>query len=92
MAEYTVKILPDAEHETASLPQGYEKLVRKKIARMADNPYPLRQYGKVRGTKKAEPDLYRARQGKYRILYTVDETAKVVTVISVQHRRDIYRS
>lgn len=32
-----------------------------------------------------------ARRGAYRILYTVDEDARAVTVLAVDHRRGIYR-
>jgi mRNA interferase RelE/StbE len=32
-----------------------------------------------------------ARRGEYRALYTVDERARVVTVLAVAHRRDAYR-
>lgn len=32
-----------------------------------------------------------ARRGSYRVLYTIDEHAGVVTVLSAEHRRDMYR-
>lgn len=31
-------------------------------------------------------------QGEYRVLYTVEEGSRVVTVFRVAHRRDVYRS
>ena len=34
---------------------------------------------------------YSARRGQYRVIYTIDQQASVVTVISVAHRRDAYR-
>lgn len=34
---------------------------------------------------------FRVDQGEYRILYTVDEARKVVTVFRVAHRREVYR-
>lgn len=33
-----------------------------------------------------------ARRGEYRIIYTIDDAAEVVTILSVTHRRDAYRS
>jgi mRNA interferase RelE/StbE len=33
-----------------------------------------------------------ARRGSYRILYVIDEHAGVVTVLAVEHRRDVYRN
>jgi mRNA-degrading endonuclease RelE of RelBE toxin-antitoxin system len=32
----------------------------------------------------------RARRGEYRVCYTVDDRAKMVTVLDIGHRRDIY--
>lgn len=35
--------------------------------------------------------LHAARRGDYRIFYRIDDTAKVVRVVSVDHRADVYR-
>ena len=35
---------------------------------------------------------YGARRGEYRIIYTIDDAAGMVTVLSIRHRRDAYRS
>jgi len=32
-----------------------------------------------------------ARRGTYRVLYTIDDDRKVVTVLVIDHRRDVYR-
>lgn len=37
------------------------------------------------------PDLYRLRVGDYRIVYQVKDTALVVFVLSIGHRREVYR-
>jgi mRNA interferase RelE/StbE len=37
-------------------------------------------------------DRLSARRGTYRIIYRVDDRAKVVTVVDVAHRRDVYRT
>lgn len=34
---------------------------------------------------------WRIRIGEYRIIYEIDDTAKTVTVLQVEHRRDAYR-
>jgi mRNA interferase RelE/StbE len=33
-----------------------------------------------------------ARRGTYRIIYRVDDRNRVVTVVDVAHRRDVYRT
>jgi mRNA interferase RelE/StbE len=41
--------------------------------------------------KLAGEEKYRLRQGDYRILYSVDDAAKDVTVVKIGHRREVYR-
>ncbi len=36
--------------------------------------------------------LWRIRQGDYRIVYSIDDGQKTVTVLRIGHRREIYRS
>jgi len=36
-------------------------------------------------------DLFRVRQGQYRILYEVQDDDLTVTIFKIGHRRDIYR-
>jgi len=35
--------------------------------------------------------LYRLRQGNYRVIYSVDDQSRVVDIVKVGHRRDVYR-
>lgn len=55
------------------------------IARLAENPRPP-------GARKLTArDGYRLRVGDYRILYQVDDGAKVVIIYRVMSRGDVYR-
>ena len=36
--------------------------------------------------------IHSARRGTYRVLYRIDETARTVTVLRIDHRSDVYRS
>jgi mRNA interferase RelE/StbE len=40
---------------------------------------------------KGLPGVLRLRVGDYRIVYSVDRARHVVTVVDIDHRRDIYR-
>lgn len=54
---------------------------------LLDNPY--------RVGKRLQPpldDRFSARRGTYRVIYRVDDKRMVVTVVDVNHRRDIYRT
>jgi len=33
-----------------------------------------------------------ARRGTYRVIYRIDDKARVVTVVDIAHRRDVYRT
>jgi mRNA interferase RelE/StbE len=57
-----------------------------KIKSPATQPRPL-------GSEKlaGRPNLYRVRQGNYRIIYSVDDQSRIVDVVKVGHRRDVYR-
>jgi len=35
-------------------------------------------------------DRFSARRGTYRIIYRIDDKAMVVTVVAIDHRRDVY--
>ncbi len=44
--------------------------------------------------KELQPPLdgkWSARRGQYRVIYTIDTAAQVVTVLHIAHRRDAYR-
>jgi mRNA-degrading endonuclease RelE of RelBE toxin-antitoxin system len=35
--------------------------------------------------------LYSARRGDYRVIYHIDDQQRLVTVIAIEHRSDVYR-
>ena len=37
-------------------------------------------------------DRFSARRGAYRVIYRIDDEARVVTVVDIGHRRDVYRT
>jgi len=68
------------------IPQKDLLRIDKTIQALTVQPQPV-------GVKKlvGEGNLYRVRQGDYRIIYTVDHKAGVVSILGVRHRRDVYR-
>ena len=36
-------------------------------------------------------EAYRIRQGDYRAVYAIDDKARIVTVVKIGHRREVYR-
>jgi mRNA interferase RelE/StbE len=73
--EYTVKIIPKAEKEFLKLAKTERNKIRKPFG----------------SQKLKETDYFRIRVGDYRIIYGVDDNRKEVKVLSIAHRRDVYR-
>jgi mRNA interferase RelE/StbE len=42
-------------------------------------------------TKLVNRPEWRVRVGDYRVLYQIDDSKKTVTIVSIAHRRDVYR-
>ncbi|MBS3967261.1 MAG: type II toxin-antitoxin system RelE/ParE family toxin [Truepera sp.] len=57
-----------------------------RVDELAADPFP-REAKKLRGHE----SLYRLRIGHYRVVYSVDAGVKVVALIYVRHRKDVYR-
>lgn len=60
-------------------------VIKKSIADLAYNPRPA-GYKKLKGE-----DAYRIRVGKYRVIYEIDDGRILITVVSVGHRKNIYK-
>jgi mRNA interferase RelE/StbE len=82
---YTVKLKRSAEKELDNLPTKIHDKVINILLSLKENPFP-RNSKKLRGR-----EGYRIRVGDYRILYLIDEPDKNIEVISVAHRREVYR-
>ncbi len=59
--------------------------ISQKIYQLGNNPYGHNSQ-KLGGGKG-----YRIRIGDYRVVYTIDKTAKIITIIKIRHRREVYR-
>ncbi|MFI5402928.1 MAG: type II toxin-antitoxin system RelE/ParE family toxin [Planctomycetota bacterium] len=85
MAAYSVVIRRSAEKEIARLPDATRRLIVHRIRALGDEPRP-------HGSQKLSGrEGYRIRQGEYRVVYTIDDAHRVVTVVRVAHRSDVYR-
>ena len=78
-------MLRRAQKTLARLPQQDYERVRDAIGALGEDPRPA-------GCRKlAGRDGWRIRIGQYRVIYEIKDTIRVVTVLDVGHRRDIYR-
>lgn len=85
---YEVAWTPSARRRFARLPKPVVKVVLEFVCGpLADNP---RRVGKeLRGELSG---AYSARRGEYRVIYSINDHQVIVTMLSVDHSRDAYRS
>jgi len=82
---YSVRLKDRAERELRKLPQKEIVRIVRRLRELALDPRP---YGcqKLSGV-----ELYRIRQGDYRVLYTIYDDEHLVEIIKIGHRREVYR-
>jgi len=83
--KYEVRIIPVAEREMDRLSTAVRGRISRRILSLEDNPRP-RSAKKLSGRGE-----YRLRIGDYRVLYTINDKGRIVTVFAVGHRREVYR-
>ncbi len=85
MAAYKVYFKASVEKDFATIPKKDLKKILRRIQELTDNPRPP-------GCEKLTgQDRYRLRQGRYRIVYSVQDDELTVWLVKVGHRKDIYR-
>jgi len=85
MAVYKVYFKASVERDLATIPKKDLKKILKRIGELADNPRPS-------GCEKLTgQERYRLRQGRYRIVYSIQDDELTVWIVKVGHRKDIYR-
>jgi len=82
---YSLAVRPRARRQLRALPDEMRTRVASEIDALSTDPRP---YGaeKLSGTL-----LWRIRIGDYRVVYAVDDAERVVTVVRIGHRREVYR-
>lgn len=87
MARYSLRIKKTARKELESITAQVDRQrVIARIKSLADDPRPP---GAV---KLSGREWYRVRQGRYRILYSIEDTVLIVYVIKIGDRKDVYRA
>lgn len=86
MANYEIEIARSAEKQLRRLPRTDRERVVSAIASLATDPFP-------KGVRKLSgyDDVFRVRIGRYRILYSIEESALTVLILKIGHRGSIYR-
>ena len=86
MANYKIEIIASAEKSLKKIPKKDILKIVEAIQILSITPFP-EGCRKLKG----EEDVYRVRQGNYRIIYEVIEKKLIVLVLKIGHRKDIYK-
>lgn len=85
MADYFLEIKQSAQRELDALDDTVFDRIDRRILALADSPRPP-GCRKLRGCK----DHWRIRVGDWRVVYIVNDAAKLVSITRVAHRREVY--
>ena len=85
MVKYSLAIMHSAQRELDALDDPLFTRIDRKILALANDPRPVGSK-KIKGYK----DSWRIRIGDWRVVYIVDDAAKLVSITRVAHRREVY--
>jgi mRNA interferase RelE/StbE len=83
---HKVEFVASAAKEFRALESTIKRRVMMAIEKLQSDPRP-KGVRKLRGHER----LYRIRVGSYRVVYEIDDQAKLIRVTRVRHRREVYR-
>lgn len=85
MAGYSVYFRESVEKDVVGIPKSDLKKILQRIKALSENPRPS-------GCEKLTgQERYRVRQGRYRIVYSIQDRELTVWIVKVGHRKEIYR-
>lgn len=85
MERYDLLIKPSVARDLRGIPREDVERILERVHALPADPRPP-------GVEKLSgEERYRVRQGDYRIVYSINDRSRVVEVVQVGHRRDVYR-
>ena len=82
---YKVLVERQAQRQLAKIKGTSYNRLKSAILQLAKNPRP-HGYRKLKGRS-----AYRIREGNYRVIYEIKDKVLTVIVITIGHRKDIYK-
>jgi len=86
VADYAVVFARSARKELQRLDPQVARRILKTIEALLTNPRPP-GVAKLEGAR----DLWRIRVGEWRVVYRISDPDRLVDIVTVRHRRDVYR-
>ncbi len=83
---YRIVVTKRAAKDMSKLSAPVQKRIKKKLAQILSLPDPLAGSKTLTNSRYGD---YRWRIGDYRVIFDVD--GKVIVLLQIQHRKDVYR-
>lgn len=83
---WRVRVMPPARRQLGRLPESAAAAVLETLHSLEENP---RRIGKPLALELE--GRFVARRGPYRVVYEIDDAERLVVVVAIGHRRDVYR-
>ena len=84
---YTIRFLRSFNKDIRRIPSMMIERIKNSIESLRTNPMP-EGCKPIRGYE----GHYRIRVGQYRIVYEIASTIRIITIVKVGHRKDVYRN
>jgi mRNA interferase RelE/StbE len=85
MDKYEIVFHRKTEKELRKITTQDRNKIFAKIQELSNNPY---LFGHLKLSE--NDDLYRVRQGNYRVIYSIEDNQLQIYIIKIGHRKDIY--
>lgn len=86
MDDYTIVFARSARKELEDIDEPLVSRIFDRITSLASEPRP-RNCSKLKGSR----NLWRIRIEDYRVVYSIEDRARVIDIIAVKHRSEAYR-
>jgi len=85
LSRYSIEITTSAQRQFKKLPTILQDRILPRIFSLEAHPRPF-------GSQKLrDSDFYRIRIWDYRIIYSVEDARKLIKILDIAHRREVYR-
>ena len=85
MEQYSIFFKKSVEKDLSNIPKREVGKILKRIKSLVNDPRPP-DCEKLTGQEK-----YRLRQGRYRIVYSIQDEELTIWIVKVGHRKNVYR-
>ena len=82
---YKIEIMRSAQKSLAKLPKNFQQKIITSIKDLSSNPHP------PNSIKLSGRSAWRIRINDYRVIYEINENVLIITVIVINHRKNVYR-